>query len=61
MLLASVVGVCDQMLAKLKQDLKHPALPAPMGVREMFRRFGADDWDPRRTRYRDPPAKQKVV
>ena len=54
LLIKSVVGVCEQALAALKELHRHPALPKEITVPEMFRRFGADDWDALRDRFRDP-------
>ena len=44
-LIKSVVGICDQMLAELKATHRHPTPIKEMTVPEMFRRFGADEWD----------------
>ena len=52
LLLASVVGACDQALAALKRERRHPAPLADLGPRQLFQRAGADEWDPRRTKYR---------
>jgi 2-methylisocitrate lyase-like PEP mutase family enzyme len=54
LLIKSVVGVCEQALAALKEMQRHPPLPKEITVPEMFRRFGADDWDALRDRFRDP-------
>ncbi len=52
LLLQSVVGICDAQLAALKAARRHPAPFAEMNVREMFGRFGAEEWDARRRRFR---------
>jgi 2-methylisocitrate lyase-like PEP mutase family enzyme len=57
LLLKNVVGICDQMLAELKTTHRHPAPVKEMTVPEMFRRFGADEWDALRTRFRPGPAR----
>ena len=59
LLIKSVVGICDQMLAELRTSHRHPLPVEEITVPEMFRRFGADDWDALRTRFRIvPPARQ---
>lgn len=60
MLLQSVVGVCDQVLAELKATHRHPALIQEMTVAEMFRRFGADEWDALRTHFRPAPSTRRA-
>jgi 2-methylisocitrate lyase-like PEP mutase family enzyme len=57
LLIKSVVGICDQALAELKASHRHPPPPKEMTVPEMFRRFGADDWDALRERFRAAPAR----
>jgi 2-methylisocitrate lyase-like PEP mutase family enzyme len=57
LLIKSVVGICDEMLAQLKTNLAHPVPPKDLTVRQVFQRFGADEWDSIRERYRDAPAK----
>lgn len=52
LLIKSVVGICDRMLAELKATHRYPPPVTEMTVPEMFRRFGADEWDARRTRFR---------
>jgi 2-methylisocitrate lyase-like PEP mutase family enzyme len=56
LLIKSVVGICDQMLAELKASHCHPLPVKEITVPEMFRRFGADEWDALRTRFRTAPA-----
>ena len=53
LLMMSIIGACDAALAELKRTNKHPAPLADIPLREMFRRFGSEDWDPLRERYRD--------
>jgi 2-methylisocitrate lyase-like PEP mutase family enzyme len=52
LLIKSVVGVCDKALAELMATRRHPPPIKEMTVPEMFRRFGADEWDARRERFR---------
>jgi 2-methylisocitrate lyase-like PEP mutase family enzyme len=55
LLIQSVVGICDQMLAGLRSTGRHPRPPEEITVSEMFRRFGADEWDALRERFRATP------
>jgi 2-methylisocitrate lyase-like PEP mutase family enzyme len=61
LLIKSVVGICDQMLAELKRSHRHPLPVKEITVPEMFRRFGADEWDALRTRFRSAPATRQVA
>jgi 2-methylisocitrate lyase-like PEP mutase family enzyme len=54
LLIKSVVGICDKILSELKATHRHPPPIKEMTVPEMFRRFGADEWDALRERFRDP-------
>ena len=54
LLIKNVVGVCDKMLAELKTTRRHPPPIKEMTLPGMFRRFGADEWDPLRERFRNP-------
>jgi len=58
LLIKSVVGICDRMLAGLKATHRHPPLVEEMTVAEMFRRFGADEWDALRMRFRSVSTRQ---
>jgi 2-methylisocitrate lyase-like PEP mutase family enzyme len=58
LLIKSVVGICDQMLAELKASHRHPPPVKEITVPEMFRRFGADEWDALRDRFRPPPKRE---
>jgi 2-methylisocitrate lyase-like PEP mutase family enzyme len=51
-LLKSVYGIGDQVLAEAKRLGRHPTLPGEIGLEEGFRRVGADEWDALRDRYR---------
>ncbi|MGC2203278.1 MAG: isocitrate lyase/PEP mutase family protein [Stellaceae bacterium] len=61
LLIKSVVGICDQMLAELKAGHRHPRPVKELTVPEMFRRFGADEWDALRTRFRTVPAVREAA
>jgi hypothetical protein len=53
-----VLGTCDAMLAELKRTNVHPVPASDMTVRQVFNRFGAEEWETYRTRFRDAaPAK----
>lgn len=57
-LLKTVYGACDAALAALRETHRHPTPLFDASVRDNFRRFGADEWDALRTRFReDAPAK----
>ena len=53
MLIKSVIGVCEEMLAELKVTRHHPAPVKEMTVREVYQLSGADEWDALRTAFRD--------
>jgi 2-methylisocitrate lyase-like PEP mutase family enzyme len=53
LLIKSVVGICDVMLAELKATRRHPVPVKEITVRETFQIFGADEWDELRHRFRD--------
>ena len=53
LLFAAIIGTCDQQLSELKNTGRHPKLSGGVSLRETFARFGANDWDARRTAYRD--------
>jgi len=55
LLIQSVIGICDQMLADLRATRRHPPPVKEITVPEMFRRFGADEWDALRERFRAAP------
>jgi 2-methylisocitrate lyase-like PEP mutase family enzyme len=56
LLIKNIVGICDLVLAELKTTHRHPPPVKEMTVPDMFRRFGADEWDALRTPFRDAPA-----
>jgi 2-methylisocitrate lyase-like PEP mutase family enzyme len=51
-LLKTVYGACDAALAALKESHRHPTPLFDSTVQGAFRRFGADEWDALRTRFR---------
>jgi 2-methylisocitrate lyase-like PEP mutase family enzyme len=61
MLLQSVVAVCDRLLAELKASRRHPSPVTEITVPEMFRRFGADEWDALRDRFRAAPGERQAA
>lgn len=60
MLFASIIGLCDKMLAEVKETgvLAQPFSSG--GPAKTFARFGAAEWDERRTAFR-PPAKREAA
>ena len=54
LLMFSVVGTCEEVLDELKRTDRHPKLAKDLTVRQVFSRFGADEWDPLRERYGRP-------
>jgi 2-methylisocitrate lyase-like PEP mutase family enzyme len=61
LLIKSVVGICDQMLAELKASRRHPLPVKEITVPQMFRRFGADEWDALRDRFRVAPTAREAA
>ena len=61
LLIKSVVGICDRALAELKANHRHPAPIKETTVPEMFRRFGADEWDALRDRFRTSTASREAA
>lgn len=54
-LFRNIITMCDETLRSLKETGEYPA-ETQKSPRETFRRFGADEWDGIRTRYREPVA-----
>ncbi|MEZ5818069.1 MAG: isocitrate lyase/PEP mutase family protein [Hyphomicrobiaceae bacterium] len=55
LLLASVIGLCDKILADVKATGElQKTFATPGGPAGTFSRFGAADWDARRTAFREP-------
>jgi hypothetical protein len=61
LLIQSVIGICDQMLAELQTSHRHPLPVKEITVPQMFRRFGSDEWDALRDRFRAAPAKREAA
>ena len=55
-LLKTVYGACDAALRSLRETGRHPTPLFDASVQDSFRRFGADEWDALRTRFREAPA-----
>ncbi len=55
LLFIQVIGACEQALAAMKAEGKHPAPIAEMSPGGAFAKAGAADWDPRREIYRKAP------
>jgi 2-methylisocitrate lyase-like PEP mutase family enzyme len=58
LLFKAVMGACDTALADLDKLGRHPVPPGDMNIRQGFARVGADEWDPLREAFRDPPLKR---
>ena len=54
LLFTGVIGACDTMLQELQETRRHPVPAGDLTPQEAFRRFGADEWDPLRERFRTP-------
>ncbi|MGE0716795.1 MAG: oxaloacetate decarboxylase [Alphaproteobacteria bacterium] len=52
MLFKTVMNACDAALEQLRAERRYPKPAREMTVAEGFRRVGADEWEPLRTRYR---------
>jgi 2-methylisocitrate lyase-like PEP mutase family enzyme len=61
LLAKAVVGICEAMLSELKASGRHPVPVKEITVREMFQRFGADEWDALRDRFRIPEGKRQAA
>ena len=58
LLFGAIVNVCDKLLAETKQLNRYPGERGPGSPAKLFARFGAAEWDERRTAFRDPPKAQ---
>ena len=56
LLLIQVIGACEQALKEMKAEDRHPVPLADLSPAGAFARVGANEWDPRREKYRDAPA-----
>ena len=54
LLLGGIIAVCDQLLADVKRLGRYPAMAGDTSPARTFARFGAADWDARRTAFRGP-------
>jgi 2-methylisocitrate lyase-like PEP mutase family enzyme len=61
LLIKAVVGACEAMLGELKTAGRHPLPAKDITVRQMFQRFGADEWDALRDRFRVPEARRDAA
>jgi len=57
LLFIQVIGACDQALAAMKAEDRHPVPLADLSPADAFARVGAAEWDPRREQYRDTAVK----
>ncbi|ANY16863.1 isocitrate lyase/PEP mutase family protein [Bordetella pseudohinzii] len=55
LLLVAVVQACDQALGDLQRTGVAPDAESGPKLQERARRFGADEWNALRTRFREPP------
>ncbi len=53
LLFKAAIGACDDALAALKAEHRHPVPHGRMTVRDAFNRAGAREWDVFRTKFRD--------
>lgn len=53
-LLLGIIEACDAILAEVRRLGTHPPSMGQASPAEIFARFGAADWDARRTAYRGP-------
>jgi len=58
LLLVAVIEACDRVLHQVKESGVPPSGETGPKVHERFRRFGADEWNAIRTRFRDEPARE---
>jgi 2-methylisocitrate lyase-like PEP mutase family enzyme len=59
LLFRGVIGCCEELLAEVKKGI-FPAPPKDLSPHEAFQRFGSDEWDDLRERYREPKPATKV-
>lgn len=53
LLLGGIIAVCDQLLADVKRLGRQPPMTGAPSPAKTFARFGAAEWDERRTAFRD--------
>ena len=56
MLLSNIIGLCDKLLAEVKDTGLVPGTFSGGGPAKTFARFGAAEWDERRTKFRGDAA-----
>jgi 2-methylisocitrate lyase-like PEP mutase family enzyme len=56
LLTRSIMATCDAVLKDMKETGRAPGLPGGVDVKAFFNRFGAEEWDARRTAFREAPA-----
>jgi 2-methylisocitrate lyase-like PEP mutase family enzyme len=61
MLFKAVISACDASLAELRETQTHPTPANRLTVRQVFNRFGAEEWDARRTQFRVPAVPAKAA
>jgi hypothetical protein len=54
LLLSTIMMACDEVLKRVMATDAPPSSAGVPSVRERFQRWGADEWDALRTRFRDP-------
>jgi len=59
LLFRGVIGCCEELLAEVKKG-NFPAPPKDLSPHEAFARFGAEEWDAMRERYREPDTAAKI-
>jgi 2-methylisocitrate lyase-like PEP mutase family enzyme len=59
LLFRGVIGCCEELLAEVKKG-HFPAPPKDLSPHEAFARFGAEEWDAMRERYREPASSAKI-
>ena len=53
-----MIGACDDTLAELTAQHRHPVPKREMTVRDAFNRAGAEKWGAFRTQFRDQNVKK---
>ena len=61
LLLGNIIAICDQTLAEVKKLGKFPPPLVKSSPAKTFARFGAADWDARRTAFRDEHQSRRRV
>ncbi len=60
LLLGGIMTVCDELLDEVKRHGRYPAPKRDTSPAKTFARFGAAQWDERRTAFRDPPIDSSI-